>query len=237
MTENLLTAELSFKPGIEFQSLDIQNMQNDDFQNPGMLFVDAGEQLASTPVGKTNKACIDCHENFDGVARQFPKFNARLKETVSLTSQILACRTDHQQAEALSYESKTALSLATYVTHQSRGLSYLDVDDGLREAIARGRDYYYSRKGQLNLACVHCHEQNSGKFLRGDLISDGVSTGYPIYRLEWQGMGSLHRRFRACDIGVRAEPAMMGGQVYTELELYLRTRATGLTITAPGVRR
>jgi sulfur-oxidizing protein SoxA len=225
-------------PGIKYQSSDIQAMQADDFQNPGLLAVDEGERLASTPVGKANKACTDCHQSFSGEATEFPKFNSRLGKVVSLSSQIMSCRTQYQEASQQSYESESIQSLTAYVASESHGLPFAPVtEDDLRAAIDRGKKYYYERKGQLNLACHHCHEQNAGRLLRGDLISQGVSTGYPVYRLEWQSIGSLHRRFRSCDIGVRAEPALIGGQVYTDLEVYLRVRAGVLPITAPAVRR
>ena len=225
------------KPGIDFQSPDIQSLQQDDFQNPGILAVDFGKSAAHSGAGKENKSCHDCHESFAGIAAEFPNYNARLGKIVSLSSQIMACREDHQHAKPAAYESNLIQSMSAYVAYQSRGLPFKQVSDELGIALGRGEAYYYKRKGQLNLACHHCHEQNAGKMLRGDLISQGVSTGYPIYRLEWQSIGSLHRRFRSCDIGVRAEPEVIGGQVYTDLELYLRDRAGELPLSAPAVRR
>jgi sulfur-oxidizing protein SoxA len=73
--------------------------------------------------------------------------------------------------------------------------------------------------------------------LRGDKISQGHGNGYPIYRLEWQSAGSLHRRLRSCDIGVRAQPHQLGSQTYTEVELFLRQRAGSLPLEVPAVRR
>ena len=225
------------RQGVEFQSADIQSMQADDFQNSGFLAVDEGERLLALPNGAAEKACNDCHESFDGIAVSFPKHNVRLNRIVSLSSQVMACREDHQKADPVDYESEPIQSITAFIAAQSRGMAFEPVPHALDAAVQRGRDYYYQRKGQLNLACSHCHENNAGRLLRGDLISQGVSTGYPIYRLEWQTIGSIHRRFRSCDIGVRAEPAIIGGQVYTDLELYLRTRAGDLPVTAPAVRR
>ncbi len=228
-------AESQAKQGAFYQSADIQSLQADDFQNPGMLAVDEGRLLAQSKQA-SDKSCLDCHNDFSGIAAEFPKYNSRLGKLVGITGQIQACREEYQQTLS-QYEDEAVLALSAYVTHQSRGKPFKPVSKNLEPALQRGKDYYYRRKGQLNLACSHCHESNPGKLLRGDLISQGVSTGYPAYRLEWQSLGSLHRRFRACDIGVRAEPDILGGQVYTELELYLRARAGKLPITAPAVRR
>ena len=68
------------------------------------------------------------------------------------------------------------------------------------------------------------------------MIPQAHPTGYPIYRLEWQSVGSLQRRMRNCMIGVRAEPYAFGAPEFTALELYLRSRAEGLPVETPGVR-
>ena len=100
-----------------------------------------------------------------------------------------------------------------------------------------GRTFYETRQGQLNLACGQCHADNAGKRLRGDVISQGQTDGWPAYRLEWQTMGSLHRRLRACSLGVRADVLDYGAPEYLALELYLAWRGEGLPIDSPGVRR
>ena len=47
------------------------------------------------------------------------------------------------------------------------------------------------REGQLNLSCANCHDDNWDKRLAGSPIPQAHPTGYPIYRLEWQTLGSL----------------------------------------------
>jgi sulfur-oxidizing protein SoxA len=68
------------------------------------------------------------------------------------------------------------------------------------------------------------------------LIPEGHPTGYPIYRLEWQTVGSLQRRLRNCMTGVRAEPYALGSKELTQLELFLMWRARGMPLETPGVR-
>jgi sulfur-oxidizing protein SoxA len=96
---------------------------------------------------------------------------------------------------------------------------------------------YNRRMGQMNLSCAQCHQDNWGKKLGPETISQGHSVAYPIYRLEWQTMGSLHRRFRSCLSGVRAELLPQGSPEFLDLELYLAWRAGGLPVETPGVRR
>ncbi len=99
-----------------------------------------------------------------------------------------------------------------------------------------GRNLFYQRQGQLNLACAQCHDDNWGKSLAGTTIPQAHPTGYPIYRLEWQNVGSLQRRLRNCMIGTRAEPYAYGSQEFVELELYLMWRARGMKLETPAVR-
>jgi L-cysteine S-thiosulfotransferase len=130
------------------------------------------------------------------------------------------------------------LALTTYVGYQSRGLaSRIIIDENNRAQFTRGATLYRQRMGQMNLACTHCHDQSAGKTLLAEKISEGHPNAYPIYRLEWQSVGSLHRRLRSCMVGVRAEPFAAGGEEYLALELYLAWRAGGLAIETPGVRR
>jgi sulfur-oxidizing protein SoxA len=68
------------------------------------------------------------------------------------------------------------------------------------------------------------------------VIPQGQATGYPVYRLEWQALGSLGRRIRGCMTGVRADPVAWGSVEMVQLEAYLAARAAGMTVESPGVR-
>ena len=68
------------------------------------------------------------------------------------------------------------------------------------------------------------------------MIPQAHPTGYPIYRLEWQAVGSLERRLRNCLVGIRAEPYEYGAPELVDLELYLMSRAAGMKMDAPAVR-
>jgi sulfur-oxidizing protein SoxA len=102
--------------------------------------------------------------------------------------------------------------------------------------IDAGRALYERRQGQLNLACFQCHDANAGRSLAGNAIPEAHPTGYPLYRLEWQSVGSLQRRLRGCLTGIRAEPYAFGAPELVDLELYLRWRARGMPLETPAVR-
>jgi sulfur-oxidizing protein SoxA len=172
------------------------------------------------------------------VAARYPGIDAGSGKLLNLEGRINGCRSERQGAEPFRYESEELLSITAYVARQSRGLSMrVDIDGPARRHFETGRAIYYQRIGQMNLACAHCHEANWGKTLRAETISQGQPIGYPAYRLEWQTMGSLERRLRACFSGVRAEMLPYGAQEHRDLELFLAWRAQGLAIETPGVRR
>jgi sulfur-oxidizing protein SoxA len=129
------------------------------------------------------------------------------------------------------------LALSTFIGKQSRGLPVeTPSDPKLVPFVAQGKALYEQRGGQINLSCAQCHDDNWGKNLAGNAVPQGHPNGYPLYRLEWQSVGSLQRRLRNCLIGMRAEPYAYGAPEYIALELYLRYRARGMTVETPGVR-
>jgi sulfur-oxidizing protein SoxA len=173
-----------------------------------------------------------------GVAARYPAFDAGTGNVLDLDARIGQCRTERQKAAPLPREADDALALSAFVTYQSRGIPInVSIDGPARPAFERGMAFYRQRHGQMNLACNQCHDQNWGKRLLNETISQGHGNAFPAYRLEWQGLGSLQRRIRACLNGVRAEMPPPGAPELTEIELYLAWRANGLPLEAPGVRR
>jgi len=216
-------------------------MQDDDMSNPGMLAVLEGEALWKTKTGAAGRACADCHGDakatMKGVAARYPAFDEKANRPINLDQRINQCRTERQGAKPLAYESKELLALSAFLGLQSRGQPIAPPDDPrltpFREA---GRATYIRRQGQLNLACSHCHDDNWSRKLAGNVIPQAHPNGYPLYRLEWQSIGSLQRRLRNCLIGMRAEHYDYGAPEYVDLELYLMWRARGMTVETPAVR-
>ena len=228
--------------GVAFMPEDVRRLQADDADNPGMLWVTRGEALWNQPAGTAGASCARCHgasgQSMRGVATRYPAIDVSSGALLNIEGRINECRTRRQHAEPLRYESEALLGLTAFVAHQSRGLPLQATIDGAAAShFEAGRAQYVMRQGQLNLSCANCHERNWGRTLLAETISQGHSNGFPAYRLEWQGLGSLHRRLRACQFGIRAEPAPPGAQSLLDLELYLAWRATGLPIEVPGVRR
>ena len=229
------------RSGYSFMTSDTKAMQDDDTANPGLLWVLDGEKLWNRKAGDTDKACADCHHDartsMKGVAAHYPAFDKAIGLPVDLEQRINLCRANHQQATPLAYESRDLLALTAFVAQQSRGIAIETGSDPLLEPfIAKGRELFMQRQGQLNLGCANCHDDNWDKRLAGSAITQAHPTGYPLYRLEWQTLGSLQRRLRACITGIRAQGYDYGAPELVELELYLMSRARGMPMEAPAIR-
>ena len=172
-----------------------------------------------------------------GVAARYPVFDASRGKPVDLEARINHCRETRQEAPAFATESRDLLALTAFVGRQSRGLAITVGDDPrLATFIDAGRAIFERRQGQLNLSCAICHDENTGRRLAGALIPQAHPTGYPIYRLEWQSLGSLKRRLRNCMVGMRAEPYAARSDEFVALELFLMARARGMDVETPAVR-
>lgn len=212
----------------EFMSRETQAMQDDEATGPAVLALLDGEAL-------WKRNCSSCHEaaGMKGVAARYPALHRGT--LVNLEQRINACRTERQKAPAFAYESRELLALTAYVGNQSKGLP-IAPDEKAKDFAERGKEAFYRRQGQINLACANCHEQNAGRQLAGSTITQAHPTGYPLYRLEWQAMGSLQRRLRGCFFGVRAEVPPYGAPELVELEAFLMQRARGMKLETPAVR-
>jgi sulfur-oxidizing protein SoxA len=198
-----------------------------------------GHKLWKEKTGNKNVSCASCHgdsgQKMAGVATQFPKIQKGKLQT--LEGQINQCRTSRQEAPALAYENKELLALTTFVATQSKGLPIaVQETPQNKKDLQLGRQFFNERMGQLNLSCAQCHQDRAGLKLGGSLIPQGHPTAYPIYRIEWQTMGSLQRRLRNCMSGVRAQQFEYGSQEMAQLELFLMWRARGMPLETPGVR-
>jgi L-cysteine S-thiosulfotransferase len=237
--ENLAATER--RSGFAFMSRESQATQMDDTSNPGMLWVAEGEALWTAKAGASGRSCFDCHSDaaasMKGVAARYPVYFAEQSRPVDLQGRINICRETKQKATPLPFESRELLALAAFIGKQSRGMPITAGDDVRLEPFrVHGQALYEGRQGQLNFSCADCHDTNWGRKLASSVIPQAHPTGYPLYRLEWQSMGSLQRRLRNCMVGVRAEPYPFGSPEYIDLELFLMSRAKGMMLETPAVR-
>lgn len=227
--------------GYQFRTKETQAMQDDDLENPGMLAIDRASAEWSKVEGADGKSCASCHgdaaKSMKGVGAETPKWSAKLNKPVTIEQQINICRKDHMKAEPWAFKSQHLTDMTAFVREQSRGMPVAPKIDGPMHAWwEKGKEIYYTRYGQLDLACASCHEKNNGKFMRADFLSQGQTNDFPTYRLRDQRLIPLHERFQGCMNDVRAEPFKPQSDEFTALELYVAWRGIGLPVETPGVR-
>jgi L-cysteine S-thiosulfotransferase len=212
--------------GINFLSKQLQDLQNDVDKNPAQLWIERGNQLWQSQ-------CSSCHGDITSVKSKvaaFPKLNAS-KQLVNLEDHIQ----DHGKAK---FESDDVLALSAAL-HQAAKGERIQVQ-GVMPHLQNGERLWNTRMGRINLACVHCHGITDGRVganMRGEVVSQAQPTGFPIYRMSWQTLGTTERRLRACYSGVQAPIPPAGSPELRDLELFLKVRANGMTIDGPSVRR
>jgi len=227
--------------GLAFLSPSLRQMNDDDMANPMSLWIERGQAAW----GKTSSgpSCQSCHGAVGQMRKavaQHPKLGPDGQSLRNLEDQIGVCR--QRQGVPTSQPDDTVLALSAALHQAARGEPIaVQAPPAWQKAWnaqwQAGADQYQTRQGRMNLSCAHCHDDRVGAQMRGDTISPGHPTGFPIYRLSWQQAGGMDRRLRACFSGVQSAMPEPGSAILRSLELFLKVRANGMPIEGPSVRR
>lgn len=208
---------------------------------PYELNISAGETLFNTPFAN-GKSYADCFDNGGiGIAHRYPFFDRESGEVITLEGSINACRVLNGE-KPLKWQKGAIADVSAYMHYTSRGKIINVVvpsDPAAQAAYERGKNHYYAKRGQLNMACADCHVHNAGNKVRADLLSPalGQTSGFPVYRSKWGGIGTLHRRYGGCNKQVRAKPYKPQSTEYKTLEYFHTYMSNGLEINGPSARK
>ncbi len=226
--------------GWRFRSDETQQLEMDDFDNPGMIGVENAAEAWSVVEGSEGKSCASCHndaESMAGVKAVYPKWNETAGEVRSLEMQINDCRETRMGAEKWKYNGGDMTNMVALLASVSRGMPVnVAIDGPAQETWEKGKEMYYTRYGQLELSCANCHEDNYGMMIRADHLSQGQINAFPAYRLKNTKLNSVHDRFKGCVRDTRAETFKPGSPEFVALELYVASRGNGLSVEGPSVR-
>ena len=169
--------------GYHYQSEETRKQQDDDAANPGLEYFRTGKQLWKEVSGTKKKSCDSCHgkaANSMRRAARFPVYYPLSKKPLNIEGRINMCREKFMGAEIWPADSKELLAMTTYVKRQALGVRVTPLVDGaMAEFFDKGKKFYTSRRGQLDLSCSHCHDKYAGKKLRGSTLSQGQSKRIP----------------------------------------------------------
>jgi len=229
------------RSGWTFRTNETQALEMDDFENPGMVFVEGAIEAWDTAEGTEGKACADCHgtveDGMTGVRAVYPKWVEGAQEVRTIEMQVNDCRENRMGAEPWKYNSGDMTDMVALISSVSRGMPVNVAIDGPAQATwEKGKEIYYTRYGQLELSCANCHEENFDNYIRADHLSQGQINGFPTYRLKNAKLNSVHDRFKGCIRDTRGVPFGVGSPEFVALELYVASRGNGLSVEGPSVR-
>jgi sulfur-oxidizing protein SoxA len=232
---------LEAKSGYEYIKPATRAMQDDDFENPGMLAVERGLELFNNKQAGARQACAECHGE-DGInmdkksIARYPIVDESNSAIMTLQQTIGECR-KRTGSQALPANHADLVALETFVRNLAIG-EVVDVQtDGAAAALLeQGEAIFKTRYGLIDMSCAHCHSMYTGLMIRGQRISQGQANGFPAYRLDIGEMTNLEQRIQQCLTSMRAEPFPADSEEIELLGLYLMSRSNGLKIETPAVR-
>ena len=204
-------------------------------------FIERGEIMWNTSFNN-GKSYADCFPSGPGSKHLFPRWDKEQGQVVTLALAINQCRESNGE-KPLKYKKGPINDILSYMAWESRGnktnVVVPDDDPRALDAYNKGKEFYFTRRGQLNFACYHCHFSSSGLNLRADILSPAVgqTTGWPVYRSKWGTVGTLHRRYTGCNKQVRAKPFKAQGEEYRNLEYFHTAMSNGIELNGPSSRK
>jgi len=210
-------------------------------------FVAKGEEIWNKKFanGKNFASCFG--SDTSKIRPKYPFWDSKKGEVVTLEGDINKCLTDNGE-KPFGWKKGAIAHLSSYLGYEARGQQVNVVvpdDPKAQAAYEEGKQFFYAKRGQLNLSCADCHVYYAGSFVRGNLLSPlfGHTSHFPVFRAKWQkadkkgdGLGTLHRRYGGCNKQVRAKPYKAQGKEYRNLEFFHASMSNGLEINAPGYR-
>ncbi len=207
---------------------------------PYELGIDDGQEFFEATFAN-GKSYADCFENGGLAIRQnYPYFDTKSNQVITLELAINRCRENNGE-KPLSYGQGELAAISAYIASSSRDKIFVIKvpNEAAYSAYMKGKQYFYSKRGQLNFSCADCHLKIAGSSLRADVLSPAIGhpTGMPVYRSKWGELGTIGRRYRECNKNIRAEPLAYQSETYRNLEYYQTLMSNGLVVNGPSSRK
>jgi len=205
-------------------------------------FVERGEEIYNE-----NEALQKCFPDVT-IGGSYPYFDEERKEVISLTGAINECLTNAGQKPWNEKKGTMAFFQAYLVYETQDAEKKVDIQINSAEAAAayeRGKEFYYTQRGYLQLSCATCHVQGAGKRVRNESLSQfvGQTTHFPVYRLKWgkdntsDGLGTLERRMAGCVKDQGQVPPKTNSKEMKELLYFMAYMSNGMSVDGPDVRK
>ncbi len=198
--------------------------------------IDAGEELY-------NKYAFfkKCFPD-PAIAGEYPKFDDKSGKVVTLTRAINQCLVANGQKPWKMTKGKMTDLEAYFAAKSTEAGKKVNVQINSKaaaEAYERGKKEYYTQRGYLKLSCANCHVQGAGQRVRREYLSPllGQTTHFPVYRLKWQGLGTMERRIKGCEKNQGENPHKPSSDWTAEMIYFMSYMSNGLPVDGPDVRK
>ncbi len=188
--------------------------------------------------GKSFASCFG--EDISGARAKYPYHDEAKDTIVTLEGDINKCLKDNGEKPFKWKKGKIA-AVSAHVAYAGRG-GKIDVQPKTEKAVAwynKGKNFFYAKRGQLNMSCADCHVYNANRQVRAEPLSPtlGHPSHFPVFRSKWGEMGTLHRRYGGCNKNIRAKPFKAQSDQYKALEYFQAVMSNGLVLNGPGARK
>lgn len=202
--------------------------------------IEEGETLYNTKF-KNGKSFASCFPN-PAIRGEYPYFDEKRKEVITLSVAINECLKKNNEKPWKMKKGNIA-KLKAYLAYESmeaeKSLNIKIQSEEAFKAYERGKKYYYSQRGYLKLSCASCHVQGAGQRVRNEKLSQflGHVTHFPVYRLKWNGLGTLERRMSGCIKDEGQVPPKDDSKEMRELIYFMSYMSNGMKIDGPDIRK
>eukprot|EP00824_Muranothrix_gubernata_P013165 TRINITY_DN27565_c0_g1_i2.p1 TRINITY_DN27565_c0_g1~~TRINITY_DN27565_c0_g1_i2.p1 ORF type:complete len:284 (+),score=6.22 TRINITY_DN27565_c0_g1_i2:77-853(+) len=202
--------------------------------------IDRGAELYEKKFANGNSFAI-CFPD-PAIGGDYPMFDDAKQEVVSLSSAINECLTSNGEKKWGMKKGKMADLEAFIANSTKEAEKKVNIKIESAEAQAayeRGKEYYYSQRGYLKLSCATCHVQGAAQRVRNESLSQllGHTTHFPVYRLKWQGLGTLERRMEGCVKDQGQNPPKPNSKEMKELLYFMAYMSNGMQVDGPDIRK
>ena len=207
---------------------------------PYEIDIDKGEELWGKAF-KNGKSFSDCFgSDLSKIRVKYPYHDEKKDTIVTLEGDINKCLKDNGE-KPFKWKKGNIAAVSAYVAKAGEGQRITTMPKS-EKAIAwynKGKNFFYAKRGQLNLSCADCHVYSASKWIRGDHLGPAVghTTHVPMHRSKWGELGTLHRRYGGCNKNIRAKPFKAQSDEYKALEYFESVMSSGLEINGPGARK
>ena len=207
---------------------------------PYEIALDKGAELWEKKFAN-GKSFADCFgEDISKTRAKYPYHDEKSDTIVTLEGDINKCRTDNGE-KPFKWKKGDIAAVSAHIAYAGRDqkVNTEPTTEKAKAWYAKGKNFFYAKRGQLNMACADCHVYNSNRMIRGDLLSPalGQTTHFPVFRSKWGSLGTLHRRYGGCNKQVRAKDFKAQSDEYKALEYFQAVMSKDMVLNGPGARK